>query len=113
MVLPDLSEIAVAANVFFLDAVRPLEIVIPQRAGHFSTLRLLASLRGQGAPENLQCALPGSNFQITQRSRGLKFNAVDIIPAGGEILPLDGENIPSEGRDESWAQQEPAPAKAG
>jgi hypothetical protein len=99
--LPDLSEIAVAANVFFLDAERPLEIVIPPRAGHFSTLRLLASLRGQGAPKNLQCALPGSDFQVTQRSRGVKLNVMDIIPAGGEILPLDGGNIPSEGRDES------------
>jgi hypothetical protein len=61
---------------------RPLEIMIPPRAGHFSTLRLLASLqrrnprfalkqsslralklRGQGAPKNLQCALTGSDFQ--------------------------------------------------
>jgi hypothetical protein len=71
---------------------RPLKIVIPPRAGHFSTLRLLASLqrrklaslrsadssnsalraqtvvfagatlRGQGTPKNLQCTLPGSRF---------------------------------------------------
>jgi len=41
---------------------RNLEIVIPPRAGHFSTLRLLASLRGQGAPKNLQCALKGIRF---------------------------------------------------
>jgi hypothetical protein len=66
---------------------RPLKIVIPPRAGHFSTLRLLASLqrrnsrfalkhsslralklRGQGATKNLQCALPGSDFQVAQRS---------------------------------------------
>jgi len=45
---------------------RPLEIVIPPRAEYFSTLRLLATLRGQGAPKNLQCALPGSDFQVAQ-----------------------------------------------
>jgi len=28
-----------------------------------------ATLRGQGAPKNLQCALPGSDFQVAQRSR--------------------------------------------
>jgi hypothetical protein len=46
-----------------------LKITIPLRAGHFPTLRLLASLRGQGAPKNLQCALPGSDFQVAQRYR--------------------------------------------
>jgi hypothetical protein len=39
--------------------VRPLEILTSPRAGHFSTLHLLASLRGQGAPKHLQCALCG------------------------------------------------------
>jgi len=34
-----------------------------------STLRLLALLRGQGTPKNLQCALPGSDFHGAQRSR--------------------------------------------
>jgi hypothetical protein len=67
-----LSEIYGASG----DKARPLKIVIPPRAGHFSILRLLASLqrrnsrfalkpsslralkpRGQGAPKNLQCAL--------------------------------------------------------
>jgi hypothetical protein len=67
--------------------VRPLKIVIPPRAGQFSTLRFLASLqrrnsrfalkqsslralklRGQGAPKNLQCTLPGSDFKVAQRS---------------------------------------------
>jgi hypothetical protein len=62
---------------------RALQIVIHSCAGHFSTLRLFASLqrrnsrlraqtvvfadatlRGQGAPKNLQCALHGSDFQI-------------------------------------------------
>jgi hypothetical protein len=28
-----------------------------------------APLRGQGAPENLQCALPGSDFQVAQKFR--------------------------------------------
>jgi hypothetical protein len=58
------------------------KIVIPPRAGHFSTLRLLASLQrrnsrlalkqsslrvlrcgGSGRKKNLQCALPESGFQ--------------------------------------------------
>jgi hypothetical protein len=30
-----------------------------------------ATLRGQGAPENLQCALPGSDFQVAQRYQGV------------------------------------------
>jgi len=37
-----------------LHDLRTLKTVIPPRAGHFSTLRLLASLRGQGTPKNLQ-----------------------------------------------------------
>jgi hypothetical protein len=60
-----------------------VKITIPSPAGHFSTLHLLAHavkaklalarftqlplptlpLRGQGAPKNLQCVLPGSDFQ--------------------------------------------------
>jgi len=29
-----------------------------------------ATLRGQGAPKNLQCALPGSDFYVSQSFRG-------------------------------------------
>jgi hypothetical protein len=69
---------------------RPLKMVIPPRAGHFSTLQLLASLQRrnsrfvlrqsslralklqrQGDPKNLQCTLPGSDFQdvhVSQRA---------------------------------------------
>jgi hypothetical protein len=76
-----------------------LEIMIPPRAGHFSTLRLLAllqrrnsrfalkpsslrtlKLRGQGPLKNLQCALPGSDFQVTQRSRAEMRGGT--VPAG-------------------------------
>jgi hypothetical protein len=44
-----------------------LEIMLPPHAGHFSTLHLLASLRGHGAPKNLQCVLPGHDFQSAQK----------------------------------------------
>jgi len=37
-------------------------MVIPPHAGYFSALRLLAALRGQGAPKNLQCVLTESPF---------------------------------------------------
>jgi hypothetical protein len=62
--------------------------VIPPRAGHFSTLRLLATLlkrnsrfalkqsffagtpqRWQASLKNLQCVLPGSDFQVAQVSK--------------------------------------------
>jgi len=62
--------------------VRLLEIAIPPRAGHFSTLHLLASLRGQGAPKNLQCALPGSDFQFTQRFQSTYAVLRLILPFG-------------------------------
>jgi len=42
---------------------------IPPRAVHFSTLSLLAALRAQGAPENLQCALPGSRFHRLTKNK--------------------------------------------
>ncbi|MBA4423253.1 MAG: hypothetical protein C0390_09170 [Syntrophus sp. (in: bacteria)] len=64
---------------------RLLKIAIPPHAGYFSALRLLASLQrrnsrfalkqsslralklwGQGATKNLQCAFPGSDFQVVQ-----------------------------------------------
>jgi len=45
---------------------RDLKITIPPHAGHFSTLKPPRFAAGQGAPKNLQCALPGSDFQVAQ-----------------------------------------------
>jgi hypothetical protein len=49
----------VAGRVWAVAASRPLEIVIPPRAGHFSTLRLLASLQRR----NLRFALKQSSLR--------------------------------------------------
>ncbi|MBU4371979.1 MAG: hypothetical protein KKH02_07285 [Proteobacteria bacterium] len=70
-----------------------MEIVIPPRAGHFPTLqrkmgtapyffrknRELSLIFRQGTPKNLQCALPGSGFQVAQRSPCL-YDAGRLFP---------------------------------
>ena len=40
-------------------------------------------LRGQGAPKNLQCVLPGSDFQVVQRARNWRKTGIIFHNAPG------------------------------